>query len=211
MASFRDQVNANIPRKKSDNEIRNEMILFAQKDASTIAVKVKNRILELAKTHEYIPEEFKYDGFLLSRNYLNRTEHKENSFFGTYTVETITSLNDYAQILSQELKKVLEVDCIITSDWQLVSIFIDDEFIYSLGIDTHYNGKVYLIDEELNDLKHLCFKIINGPYPFDSAVRTVGKYDKLSHGKSGVTYYKDKVINGIISPWACIIITYKNN
>lgn len=172
MLSFREQVNANIPRQKTEQELENELKLNILKDVEKVSDLIHRDILEKAKKHTS-SERYTYKGVLSSSIFTEYSQYNDVPTFLSKKREQNIFKNKYSNFFIAQLRKKLIPDEIFVSDLMYgVCSHGDSDY----NIPSRYFSKfTYRLSDE-NDERGYCFKLLSKPQKFIEPITVVHKF-----------------------------------
>ncbi len=216
MSSFRQQVNTNIPLKKTEIELANELKSDILKDVEKVANSIRWHILEKAKKHTS-SDQYIYRGVLSSSIFTESSQFSDVSLFLTKKEEKKLYISEYSNFFIDKLRNILSSDEIYISDL-MYGVCNHGDMDYNLP-STYFSKFNYQISDE-NEGRGYDFKFISKPQNFIEPIKVIRKY-KLQHSMSSSVdyttsyYYKGKMIcevpmiNAKAYLWIGIQIRYK--
>lgn len=179
MSSFKEQVNANIPKRKTELEIENELKFNISKDAEKVSDVIHRHILEKAKKHTDNGQ-YTYRGVLSSSIFTESSQFNDISLFLTKKEEKYIYKSKYSDYFIDILRSILSSDGISISDL-MYSVCSHGDTDYNMP-STYFSKFRYQVSDE-NEGSGYDFKFLSKPQNFIDPIRVVRKYE-LQHSMS---------------------------
>lgn len=172
MLSFREQVNANIPRQKTEEESENELKHNILKDVEKVSDLIHQHILEKAKNHTN-SEKYTYRGVLSSSIFTEYSQYRDTSTIFSKKEEVNIFKNKYSDFFITQLRKKLSPDEIFVGDL-MYGVCSHRDSDYNMPSSYFSEFRYQLSDE--NDERGYAFKLLSKPQKFIEPITVVHKF-----------------------------------